>query len=116
MHDHSTGRKCACGGDLYDSIINFGESLPQTELENAEQDSKKCDLAIVLGTSMRVSPACELPMMRIKSTALAIVNLQDTPYDHKCEVRIHAKIDKVMELLMHELGIDIPDFIYEFSF
>jgi len=29
-HDHKTGRKCdnpACKGDLYDSIINFGENL-----------------------------------------------------------------------------------------
>jgi len=30
QHSHETGRKCddpKCGGKLYDSIINFGESL-----------------------------------------------------------------------------------------
>lgn len=31
VHEHKTTRKCdnsKCGGDLYDSIINFGENLP----------------------------------------------------------------------------------------
>jgi len=27
-----TGRKCGCGGNLLDSIINFGENLPKREL------------------------------------------------------------------------------------
>jgi len=35
VHDHQTGRKCPdakCKGDLKDSIINFGENLPEREL------------------------------------------------------------------------------------
>ena len=33
VHDHRTGRKCAlCGGVLLDSIINFGESLPEKHI------------------------------------------------------------------------------------
>ena len=28
VHDHKTGRICdSCGGDLVDSIINFGDNL-----------------------------------------------------------------------------------------
>lgn len=30
VHEHQTGRKCdnaSCGGNLYDTIINFGENL-----------------------------------------------------------------------------------------
>ena len=34
VHDHKTGRKCECKGDLYDSIINFGENLPEKELND----------------------------------------------------------------------------------
>lgn len=40
VHDHKTGRKCVCGGDLYDSIINFGENLPEKALEDGFQHSK----------------------------------------------------------------------------
>ena len=28
VHYHKTGRACSCGGNLRDTIINFGESLP----------------------------------------------------------------------------------------
>jgi NAD-dependent SIR2 family protein deacetylase len=34
VHEHKTGRKCVCGKDLYDSIINFGENLSEKELNN----------------------------------------------------------------------------------
>jgi NAD-dependent SIR2 family protein deacetylase len=56
VHDHRTGRFCdsdGCDSELYDSIINFREDLPEEELNNAEKESKRCDLAIVLGTSLR---------------------------------------------------------------
>ena len=33
VHEHSTGRQCeACGGDLEDTIVNFGENLPEHTL------------------------------------------------------------------------------------
>lgn len=35
VHDHKTTRKCDnpnCKGDLYDSIINFGENLDEKVL------------------------------------------------------------------------------------
>ena len=42
VHDHETGRKCErCGGMLYDSIINFGENLPEEELTNGFAHSEK---------------------------------------------------------------------------
>ena len=55
---HITGRKCEkenCGGRLKDSIIGFGESLPSDQLESAVINSKKGDVALVMGTSMRVN-------------------------------------------------------------
>jgi len=37
---HCTRRKCSCGGILKDSIIHFGENLPQDELKKATENSK----------------------------------------------------------------------------
>lgn len=62
--NHRTGRVCddsECGGELMDTIINFGENLPDVEILNTMNHSSKSDLALVLGTSMRVSPACTYP-------------------------------------------------------
>jgi NAD-dependent SIR2 family protein deacetylase len=71
-----------CKGLLKDTIIHFGESLPVKEYSNAEKESKKCDIALVIGTSMRVQPACILPSLNCgknKKGDLVIVNLQITP-------------------------------------
>lgn len=117
VHDHQTSRKCTkCNQVLYDSIINFGENLPVDQLESAEEESSKCDLAIVLGTSMRVRPACEFPMMRKRHGKLVICNLQQTPYDSKADLVIHTRTDSLMELLMDSLCIEIPTYVFDFNF
>ena len=66
--EHRTGRTCDtldCGGQLKDTIINFGENLNESVLELGFQNCQHADLCLVMGTSLRVSPACDMP----KSTA-----------------------------------------------
>jgi len=110
--DHRTGRKCDdCGSHLIDSIINFGENLPQNELEKAAFEANKSDLSLVLGTSMRVSPANKFPLQAVANGGkMVIVNLQKTPYDRKAHLVIHERTDKVMQMLMEELGLTIPEY------
>ena len=45
-----------------DSIINFGEALPEQELTNALKQGELADLCIVLGSSLRVQPASRVPL------------------------------------------------------
>merc|ERR1719242_2784874 len=125
-HDHRTGRKCAipnCGGDLYDTIINFNENLVEETLEKAQMNTDQCDVMLALGSSLTVTPAADFPKevgtrwARQISNAyaqditnhLVIVNLQKTPLDDVCSLRIFAKIDDVMVPLMKELGLEIPE-------
>ena len=66
VFDHATSRQCdnpECRGILEDSIINFGESLPHRELTNAFQHASQADMCIVLGSSLRVRPACQVPAL-----------------------------------------------------
>jgi NAD-dependent SIR2 family protein deacetylase len=49
-----------CGAILGDNIINFGEPLPRAALANAQKHSKKADVVIAIGTSLRVEPAASL--------------------------------------------------------
>jgi len=109
---HMTGRRCknnGCKGILRDSIVNFGESLPSYSLKKAKKESKESDLGIVLGSSLTVTPASDLPR---RPSKLVIVNLQKTSLDNLCfeGLRIFAKTDIVMQKLMNELGITIPSF------
>jgi len=111
VHDHKTGRMCEnCGKELHDSIINFGENLPEEELNNGFNESAKSDLCLVLGSSLRVTPAANMPEETSdKGGRLVIVNLQATPLDSKA-FRINGLIDDVMSKLMKKLGLDIPPF------
>jgi len=103
--NHKTGRKCECGGDLHDTIIHFMENLPKTELGIALQHSQMGDLAIVLGTSMMVNPAAQLPGLVVENGGtMCIVNLQKTPFDSDARVRVFAKTDEFMRYVMEELG------------
>eukprot|EP00026_Physarum_polycephalum_P008961 Phypoly_transcript_09068.p1 GENE.Phypoly_transcript_09068~~Phypoly_transcript_09068.p1 ORF type:complete len:418 (+),score=44.66 Phypoly_transcript_09068:111-1364(+) len=112
--NHLTFRQCevpGCGGNLRDTIINFGEDLPEGELTKADQRARESTLSLVLGTSMRVSPACHLPLIPIRkdSGRLVIVNLQKTPYDKEADLRIWAPTDVVFSMLMEKLGVPVPN-------
>lgn len=111
---HETGRKCAiCNGILLDTIINFGEFLPEKPLKLARQHAKKADLCLVLGSSLTVPPACEIPetVGCSRRASLIICNLQDTPLDELAEARIHARTDELMVRVMEKLELPIPAFI-----
>ncbi len=110
---HLTGRTCDdCGGALRDNIVHFGENLLTDQLERAVFHSEKCDLALVMGTSMRVRPACNLPEDSYERNGghLVIINLQRTPYDKFCALRFWARTDVVMDKLMAELGLTVPEY------
>jgi NAD-dependent SIR2 family protein deacetylase len=62
------------------TIVNFGENLPEKELNAAIGASNAADLTLVMGTSMRVRPACQLPTYCLDNEGkMVIVNLQKTP-------------------------------------
>jgi len=111
--DHYTGRHCdvpGCGGRLWDSTIDFGQNLPQRPLELAYEHSRAADVHLVLGSSLTVSPACDMPVQTRKSGGrLVICNLQKTPLYGKAHLNIRHRCDRVMRGLMAELGIDIPE-------
>lgn len=114
VHDHLTGRSCdnvKCRGPLVDSIINFGESLPEDELVQSYQEAKMSDLMIVLGSSLQVYPAADIPATVIQcKQKLVICNLQKTPLSSRSSLQIHSQIDAVMRGLMERLGLEIPTF------
>ena len=112
VNDHKTGRYCdICKSELQDTIINFGETLPVDELKKAEYHSNKGDLCLVLGSSLTVNPAASFAELfgQHRNKKLCIVNIQKTPLDKYCDIRIFAKCDDVMKILMNQLGYNIPE-------
>jgi len=96
--DKSLGlNSCSCGGRLVSSVVNFGDSLPEKDLEDSFWHSSRCDLFIVVGSSLVVSPANELPRVALQAGAhLVIINQGETPMDRSCHLRFEEKIGEVL--------------------
>jgi len=115
VDDHRTYRYCAvplCGGMLTDTIINFGENLPKATFDRGWANCEQCDLMVVLGSSLTVTPACKMPLLVAKNgKKMVIVNLQKTDFDDQCAMRVYAKCDNFIKLVMEELAVEVPPFI-----
>ncbi|MHA1115612.1 MAG: SIR2 family NAD-dependent protein deacylase [Candidatus Heimdallarchaeaceae archaeon] len=92
-----------CGGRLISSIVNFGEPMPEKEMKLAKEHSKRCDLMLVIGTSLRVAPANTLPRIAEKNGAeVFIINLKPTGLDNILKnERIKAKAGEILPLIVN---------------
>ncbi|MBQ9817245.1 MAG: NAD-dependent deacetylase [Proteobacteria bacterium] len=73
---------CDCGGVIKPDIIFYGESLDADTLDACFDWATRCELMIVLGSSLTVQPAASIPLYAWKSGAkICIVNAQATPLD-----------------------------------
>jgi NAD-dependent SIR2 family protein deacetylase len=89
---------CAnCGGRLISSVVNFGDPLPETELILADHHARRCDLMLVLGSSLMVQPAASLVGLALRSGAkVVLVNQGKTPYDRAATLRVWTGISDVI--------------------
>lgn len=70
---------CRCGNTLRPDVVWFGEPLPQDVWQNAIDFASQCDLMIIAGTSLVVSPANTLPLYARRNNATLIeINPENT--------------------------------------
>jgi len=86
-----------CEGRLISSIVNFGDPLPEDELYESIKRSQQSDVFFVIGSSLVVTPAANMPEYARRSGAkLIILNMGDTPYDSVVNLRFFNKIEDVL--------------------
>jgi len=91
-------RECPlCGGELVSTVVNFGQSLPEKDLADAYEHSRRCDLFIVAGSSLVVYPAADMPRVALEAGArLVIINRGETPYDEYAHLRFEEATGEVL--------------------
>ena len=95
---------CDCGGYLKPDTISFGQSMPVAEVEKAVDLSRKSDFFMVVGSTLLVQPAAQMPVYAKENGAfLAIVNLSDTPFDNQCDALIREKAGGVLQKILIEI-------------
>lgn len=89
-----------CGGILKTATISFGEQLEQHVLARCQEAAVRSDAFVVAGSSLVVYPAAALPEVAVETGAkLIIVNLEETPLDHKADLVLRGKTGEVLPRL-----------------
>lgn len=81
-----------CDGYMKTATILFGQRVPEAVLTRARALADECDLFLVVGSSLQVTPAAALPRLALmKDVPLIIINLQPTPLDDYADVILREK-------------------------
>lgn len=90
--------RCArCGGLLKNTTVSFGEPLPAEALQRATLAALTCDLCLVVGSSLVVYPAADIPVLAAQQGApLAIVNATPTPLDATADLVVRGRAGEVL--------------------
>ena len=92
-----------CGeGIIRPDVVLYGEGLAHPAWSDALFASGQADLMIVVGSSLTVQPAAQLPMYHC-GPGLVIINRDPTPLDSYAELIFHEDIQDVFNL------IEIPE-------
>jgi len=102
-----------CRGKLKDFVLDWEAELPDSDLSLSDTHSMMADLSIVMGSTLQIIPAGNLPTYAKKyqdEGKLVICNLQPTKQDKKADLSIHTYVDDIMEKVMKILGLEIPEY------
>jgi len=96
--------RCKCGGKIRPGVVWFGESLPESEWDAANEAVYHCDAFLCIGTSSLVQPAARLPHLAIQNGALTLqVNPNPTSLDERASLNLHGAAGKVLPFLLDKV-------------
>jgi NAD-dependent deacetylase len=87
-----------CGSTfLKPTVVLFGEPMPMPAVQEAFTLAREADVMLVVGSSLVVHPAADIPVAAVRSGArLIVVNAEPTPFDSLAEVVIHGRSGEVL--------------------
>lgn len=98
--------RCKVCGSWYvkPNVVLFGEPLPSTVLYQAIEESRRADAFLVVGSSLVVYPAAELPYIAKSNGAkMIMVNDESTIADSLFDVVIHGKAGKILPKIVEKV-------------
>jgi NAD-dependent deacetylase len=95
-----------CGGAvLKPTVVLFGEPMPAAATQEAFDLASDADVMLVVGTSLVVFPAADVPLVALRSGArVVVVNAEPTPFDRFAEVVIHGRSGEVLPEILALIG------------
>lgn len=98
---------CPCGSrqPYRSSVINFGDTLPLADMDAAWCASQQAEVFVVIGSTLLVTPAADLPARALENGAkLIIINLGETPLDERAHIRITGRAGEVTPAIVDRVA------------
>jgi len=93
-----------CGGPLKPQTISFGQSLDRALLERAARLAEEADLMLVMGSSLMVTPAADLPRLTLEGGGgLVIINHDPTHLDGSAKLVLRTPAGATLAAAVDEL-------------
>jgi NAD-dependent deacetylase len=94
----------SCGGYIKPATISFGQPMPEEEMIKAYECAGRCDLLLMIGSSLQVEPAASIPRYAYqKGAKLIYINRTETPTDYLAEIIFRESAGEVMEAIVTKL-------------
>ncbi len=95
-----------CAAPLKPDVVLFGEMLPASAMERAQELCASADLLLCIGSSLEVHPVADLPLLTHRAGGvIAIITKGPTPLDELASVRLDGDLVDEIGALMAALGI-----------
>jgi NAD-dependent deacetylase len=86
-----------CGGYIKTATVSFGQAMPESEMQRAQELTEACELFLVVGSSLVVWPAAGFPLVAKRSGArLVIINRDATDFDDIADLVVRHDIGAVL--------------------
>jgi NAD-dependent deacetylase len=93
-----------CQGVLRPAVIFFGEPLNPEVIGRAYEEADCCDYFLVIGSSLVVYPAADLPVTaKQRGAGLVIINKNPTPMDQLADYVIHEEAGTALPQIVAHL-------------
>ena len=95
-----------CGGSfLKPTVVLFGEPMPAAEIRQAFELARQADVMLVVGSSLAVYPAADIPLVALRAGAqLIVVNAEPTPLDEIATVVVRGRSGEVLPEIAALIG------------
>lgn len=108
--DLKLGDTCPNGGQWRPDIVFFGEILDTVKMEDTTEAAKECDICIIVGTSMKVSPANNIPWTTSDNCLIYYVDPSNIDFNIPKQKRpFFYHIQKIASIGMKEIKLDLEE-------
>jgi NAD-dependent deacetylase len=94
-----------CEGRIKTGVLLFNEPMAEKKLVEATEYAEQCDLMLILGSSLTVFPANQIPLLAKKAGAkLVFINRDPTYMDRHASVRLLGDLGVYLPLIISYIG------------